>query len=323
MFVRARATARERHRALFTICVYHLEYVHAALDTIFGGLASLRATPPRMALSRPTVFELTKVMTHENRAEVLPRFFHRSRREAMAVAAEIRPADAAPHRDVVTAVRPVPTLPAAAAAPGLAGYPFLPVETPAASAPPSDPPRLASEQRDEAVPLTADLSRLHVTVSRLFLRKLDAARDALSHTDPDASMEDILEAGLDLLLDRSAKRKRLVETPLKTPRTSNGDGVPAHVKRAVWVRDGGRCQWQLDSGGVCGSTHRLEFDHVEARARGGPPTAANVRLLCDVHNQRAARLAFGDAWMDRFTRKGRSAEADRRSAKRPAASSPP
>ncbi len=33
---------------------------------------------------------------------MLPRFFHASKREAKAVAAELRPAEAAPHRDVVT-----------------------------------------------------------------------------------------------------------------------------------------------------------------------------------------------------------------------------
>jgi hypothetical protein len=42
-----------------------------------------------------SVVELSKVLTRENRDEVLPRFFHRSKREAAAVAAEISPAEAA------------------------------------------------------------------------------------------------------------------------------------------------------------------------------------------------------------------------------------
>ena len=57
----------------------------------------------------------------------------------------------------------------------------------------------------------------------------------------------------------------------------------------------------LESGGVCGSTWRLEYDHVLPRARGGTSTAANVRLLCRVDNDLAARHAFGDAWMNQFT----------------------
>jgi hypothetical protein len=46
----------------------------------------------------------------------------------------------------------------------------------------------------------------------------------------------------------------------------------------------------------------VEFAHVVSRARGGPPTAENTRLLCRVHNQYEARLELGDAFMDRFTR---------------------
>ncbi len=53
-----------------------------------------------------SVVEPAKVITPENRAEVLPRFFHRSRREAKEVSAELRP-QAAPRREVVTVVQPV------------------------------------------------------------------------------------------------------------------------------------------------------------------------------------------------------------------------
>jgi hypothetical protein len=48
-----------------------------------------------------SVVELAKVITPENRSDVVARFFHASKREAKAVAAELRPAEAAPHRDVV------------------------------------------------------------------------------------------------------------------------------------------------------------------------------------------------------------------------------
>ena len=66
-------------------------------------------------------------------------------------------------------------------------------------------------------PKTAELSRLHLTVSRRFLEKLEAARAALSHSHPGAGAEEILEAGLDLLLERHAKRKGLVERPRREP----------------------------------------------------------------------------------------------------------
>lgn len=171
---------------------------------------------------------------------------------------------------------------------------------------PAAPPSPATTQ-----PLTADLSRLHVTVSRRFLDKLEAARAALSHSHPGASAQEILEAGVDLLIERQVKRRGLVEKPRRAPPPAKPDHMPAHVKRAVWERDGGRCQWGLASGGICGSTHRVEIDHVVPRGRGGATTIENTRLLCRVHDGLAARRVYGDAWMDRFTpaRAGRSASA--------------
>ncbi len=52
-----------------------------------------------------SVVEVARVLTTENRGEVLPRFFHLSKREAAEVAAEIRPDENAPRRAVVTVVR--------------------------------------------------------------------------------------------------------------------------------------------------------------------------------------------------------------------------
>jgi 5-methylcytosine-specific restriction endonuclease McrA len=269
-----------------------------------------------------SIIELAKVLTPENRAEVLPRFFHRSRQEAKAVSAEMRPAEAAPHRTVLTALR-MALLPSGApacdrapleqgcAVPEPVAVPAVqPVEQDLRVAGPRSVPRSTAE------PLSADLRRLHVTVSKRFVDKLEAAKDALSHSHPGADVEAILEAGLDLLIERAAKRKGIVAKPRKPPpsvaasrpsRRPEGDeagerAIPAAVRREVWIRDGGRCQWPTSDGGVCGSTCRVQFDHIVPVARGGKSTVANLRLACAVHNDRAARQAYGDAWMDRFTR---------------------
>ncbi len=254
--------------------------------------------------------ELAKVLTPENHREVLPRFFHRSKREAMEVTAELRPDPAPPKRDVVTKACSPPAAAATelrVAAGDRAGAVQLENLPDANSG--SEPRVMMSqprESRDVVVPLTADLRRFHVNVSRRFLEKLDAARAALSHSRPGASAEEILEAGLDLVLAAHAKRKGLVEKPRKARPPANRDTVPAEVKRAVWLRDGGRCQWPLDGGGVCGSRLRAEIDHIDPKARGGAATIERLRVLCRFHNDLAARQAFGDAWMDRFTHRSRA-----------------
>jgi hypothetical protein len=77
---------------------------------------------------------------------------------------------------------------------------------------PPEPPR------DEIQPLDAQLARLHVTVSRRLLEKLEAAKDALAHACPGATAAEVFERGLDLVLDQHAKHKGLVEKPRKEPR---------------------------------------------------------------------------------------------------------
>jgi len=52
----------------------------------------------------PRDFALGRILNAENFDEVLPRFFHLSKREAQAVAAELRPAESIPLRTVVTSV---------------------------------------------------------------------------------------------------------------------------------------------------------------------------------------------------------------------------
>jgi hypothetical protein len=188
---------------------------------------------------------------------------------------------------------------------------------------------LRANSSAQVEPLDRDLRRLHITVSRRLLEKIDAARDALSHARPNATTEEILEAALDTLLAERGKRHGQVKKPraavqpagaaeaYDVPGTlpanvvpaldTRATAIPAHVKREVWKRAVGRCEWKLHSGEVCGSTTRLEYDHIVPRARGGASTIDNVRICCRSHNDLAARQIFGDAWMDRF-RKTRSTE---------------
>jgi hypothetical protein len=230
-------------------------------------------------------------------------------------------------------------------------HPVLPEEPPranrggpevaAGSTPPS--PARSRPQPIQVEPLTADLRRIHVTVSRRLVDKLSAARDALSHSDPGASEDEIIEVGLDLILKVHAKRRGLVAKPrrpspapsvapaLEATSAAPNDAapgaavstsgsaehavagsppggskrsryVPAHVAREVWKRDEGRCQWPIDGGGICGATYQVEMDHVPGFALGAGHTAAELRLLCRVHQDVHARRLYGDDLMDKYTR---------------------
>ena len=216
--------------------------------------------------------ELSKVMTEENRAEVLPRFFGCSRQEAKQLVAEILPAAMVPRRTVVTEI------------PLLASAIVQPVGRDRTH--PDRGVPVVVEERTLVEPMTASANRMHLTVSREFVALLKKAKAGQSHVQPNATDEQVLTAALELLVEKQEKRKA---------------SVPARVKREVRRRDGGRCQWPLASGGVCGSEVRLEVDHVQPRGRGGPSTVENCRVLCKAHNLEAARLAYGDDHMDLFT----------------------
>jgi hypothetical protein len=168
------------------------------------------------------------------------------------VVAALQPHPAPPVRTVITAappsasraastgslaLEPAPEQTRSAGAPAAPGWPdeLAPGSCPA----PAPAPRPA-----EVVPLSAELSRLHVTVSKRFARKLEEARSAR----PDATDEELLEAGLDLVLAQVEKRRGLVEHPRQKPRPSKPEHIPAQVFRDVWTRDGGRCQWKLANG---------------------------------------------------------------------------
>ncbi|ACG72573.1 HNH nuclease [Anaeromyxobacter sp. K] len=277
-----------------------------------------------------SVCELSKVVTTENCAEILPRFFGLSSRDAAAVAASIRPVENPLRREVVVPIRAVaaPPMASSAAAPVLFRAPEPPppgrVEPAgrgdAARGEPVDPraPEAcfvapASPASPAAKPssvdwLAGDSARMHLTVSKAFLEKLDAARDALSHAMPGATRENVLEAALDELLAERARRKGLTAKPRKSIRPSMPDHIPAHVRREVWERDCGRCTFVLPSGEPCGSTHRLELDHVVPVARGGASTVDNLRIRCRGHNLEEARRALGDALVDAYAPRRRGGE---------------
>jgi hypothetical protein len=297
----------------------------------------------RLCLS--TTGELAKVLTEENQAEVAPRFFGLSAREAQEVVAELQPRQVPATRMVVTRLVPQTVAPSTITnqpQPLLALIPEVPRHPDVA--PPTQLPTSGVDfggsarsvtPRDDVEPLTADLRRLHVTVSLQFLRDLEAARGGLSHAIPNATTEQVLLEALCLLLEKQARARGQVKRPrtrlaaaapcagapgepmvdprqappplapisTESPpprRTGPRETITAAVRRAVWERDQGRCSWPLDGGGRCGSMHRLELDHIDPWARFGEPTADNLRVVCATHNRLAARLAFGERWMGRY-----------------------
>ena len=149
----------------------------------------------------------------------------------------------------------------------------------------------------EVTPLAPDRYKLQVTIGGPTLEKLRLARDMLRHAIPSGDEAAILDRALTVLLAELARAKfAATERPHPARPPSPGSRhIPAEVKRAVWVRDLGRCAFVGPDGRRCGERAFVEFHHAKPYAAGGEATVENIQLRCRRHNDYEARAYFGAA----------------------------
>jgi len=272
------------------------------LDLLSDGslnLSTLRLLAPHL---RPENFE-----TLVNQARL------RSKREVETLVAQL-----APRPDVAASVRKLPERwPVAQAAKPLSGEECRSVNVserpPAATDLSTDSIRLAAtsdlraqpvepaealprlSDRPRVVPSAPGRYRVRFTMTAPTHEKLRRAQELLRREVPDGNPDSIIDRALTLLLEDVARRKLAVtsrarKSPLVGTRSRH---IPAQVRRAVWLRDGGRCAFVGARGRRCDERVYLEFHHREPYAIGGEATVANISLRCRAHNVYEAKLAFG------------------------------
>jgi 5-methylcytosine-specific restriction endonuclease McrA len=246
------------------------------------------------------VVMLAPHLTPENSEELIAAATHRTKAEIELLLAQHFPRPDVP--TVLRALEPAPMV----AVPSLLGAP----------APASSPPQVVAKHESEhapghvvaanaparQVPLSPGRYALQVTIGQGAHEKLEYARALLGHAVAPGDIASVLERGLDALIEKLEKTK-FAATSRTCPRghksAAHGSRhIPADVRRAVWLRDGGRCTFENASGKRCEACKDLEFDHVVPYARGGEATVANLRLRCRAHNQHAANRTFGKGFMD-------------------------
>jgi len=157
------------------------------------------------------------------------------------------------------------------------------------------------------VPLSPERYRLHVTIGKKAVENLEELIGLLSHQLPNGDAGQVVERGIELLLQDTKKRRAaLTKKPRKRKRKGGGittRSIPAAVKREVFKRDGGRCAFVDAAGNRCNSKWQLEFHHVVPFGREGPHTATNIQLRCKAHNQYEAELVYGHEFMKKKRRK--------------------
>ena len=123
---------------------------------------------------------------------------------------------------------------------------------------------------------------------------------ALEKLDP-AAREARSEARKSTKKSEVAADEKVEKTSFAAEAKARSRYVPAALRRKVWVRDQGKCQFvDEETGKKCESAHGLEIDHVIAFAKGGAHSVENLRLLCFAHNQLQAMREFSSAHMAQF-----------------------
>jgi hypothetical protein len=295
--------------SLFAYCTGALRLSeHAAYNRIEAARASRRFPVildllARGAVNLAIIRLLAPHLTADNQADLLTSASGRSRREV---------------EELLAARFPQPSVPSSVRK--------LPVAAPRArlaelgcSAPPSSPNELPIEspgvdttvgarvvdsqsvvapppvRRDLVAPLTSDLYRITFSARTETRRKLRMAQDLLRHQVPDGNLPEIFDRALSALLAELV-RKKVAEVPRPRPARARAPGsrhIPAAVRRAVWLRDGGRCAFVAKDGRRCAERGFLEFHHAQPYAAAGEATERNIALRCRPHNGHEAHLYFG------------------------------
>ena len=172
--------------------------------------------------------------------------------------------------------------------------------------------------------------RISITLTAEAWQKLEQAKGMLGHQLNSNDISELIEKMAEKVIEiktpkskRKTKKTSPTETPINSKKivsdapilacevgTSQNSRekkrtryIPVSVKAAVWERDQGRCRYKDPmTGKVCGSTFKLQYDHLRPFALGGEHSVENLELKCSRHNALAAVAVFGNRKIERFKR---------------------
>jgi len=261
-----------------------------------------------------TLALLGPVLTQENAEDLMARAAYRTTAEVDHLVASLKPRQAPREgiRKLPEPATPDQTVPVVASprdAPPVGAPPSREEEP----APPCVPaglslgPEAPRSRTAEMRAVAEGQWSLRVTIGRACKDDLETLAAFLSHKVRKGDLAAVLHEAIRCGIEKHGKRKGAVKPARKVAPKATLPGkpaaIPAELRRQVWERDGGRCAWTGPDGKRCNSRWQVEVDHVEAAARGGPATLANLRLACRAHNLLHAEEVYGREHMRKY-RKG-------------------
>ena len=278
--------------SLFRYCT---QILHLSEHAVYNRIAAARAVrrfPVILDLLADGSVNLTTVtilaphLTPENHRSVLEEATHRSKEEVEVIKARL-----SPRPDVPATIRKLPAPRPVAAA--------LPLETLSQGVVSTAPPPVVQPppppRRRVVEPLAPERYRLEFTVGKATRDKLQLVQDLLAREIPDGDLGIIFDRSLTLVLEEAQRKKLAATVKPQAPRPTKPRSrhVPAHIRRAVYRRDGGGCAFVSKDGRRCNSRRYLEYHHIKPYAPDGEMSVENISLRCRAHNVYEAELIFG------------------------------
>ncbi len=241
------------------------------------------------------IVKLLPILTRENRDWLLERATHRSKRQIVALVAELSPRPDVPSlmrklpqgRAVASPTAPQAPNRTSAGALGLGPDRVEPSGNPTAAPGPASslvlppaPPRPAVVE-----PLSPGRYKVQFTASAELHDKLERLAALMRAEMPRGDLAAIIEAAVTEKLERIEAR-RYAKTSASRQELADADTspssrhIPAAVRRAVRERDGNRCRYVDERGRRCSERDQLEFHHRHPFGMGGDHSPGNLRLLC-------------------------------------------
>ena len=296
--------------SLFQYCVEVLRLSEDAASNRIAAARMARRHPDvlnRLAagsLSPSTVRLIAKHATSENAQALIEAATGKTKRQVELILARLFPQSEVPASIRPLGPAPSPFPPGLTAAPSL-----LPLSTPTPTPTPDGAvaPRPHSAGDVDSGVLSADAPprvtvvgtpppdrfEIRFTAKADTVTKLTMVQDLLSHAVPNGDIAEVFDRALSALAEQLLRRQfAMTSAPRTTPDSPSAADEPAAVKRAVYLRDRGRCTYVSKDGRRCESRRFLQFDHTQGRAVGGGFTVENVRLRCGPHNRLEAERLY-------------------------------
>ena len=148
-------------------------------------------------------------------------------------------------------------------------------------------------------PITIDLSEIRFTITNEEMGLIQKLMDLTAHKNFSRKYEKLF---MDLVRTELQKHEKealphgpdLVKVQKlnqeQKPGAPRSRYIPAAIKRQIWSRDQGQCQY-IDpmTKKRCITRHGIQMDHIKNISEGGMHSTENLRLYCGAHNRNRNR----------------------------------